>query len=223
MSEHLLEHSNQTLYNVHASDQCLGEYCTIHNMSDHSMRSFPQYWREDRGFMERICPHGVGHPDPDEGRLYGKWDRQHGCDGCCDGSQKDNETVMYLTGMRPDWDDYYLGIAKAVSARGDCVRAQHGAVIVKNHKIVSTGYNGTPPGDCRSCGTSGECPRALDLTAQHSKGEYDLCWATHAEANAIIRASWDDLNGSTIYVTGTPCPGCTKLIYSSNIVRVVTA
>jgi len=121
---------------------------------------------------------------------------------------------------RPSWDDYYFGIAQAVSARGDCVRAQHGAVVVKDHKIVSTGYNGTPPG-AKSCGDTGECPRALDPSSEHSKGNYDLCWATHAESNALLRASWSDLQGSTIYITGEPCPGCLKLIKSSGIKRVV--
>lgn len=104
--------------------------------------------------------------------------------------------------------------------RGDCTRAQHGAVVVKEHKIVSTGYNGTPPGDDRSCGKTGLCPRALDTTAKHSEGNYDLCWATHAESNALLRASWDDLHGATLYVTGKPCPGCAKLIASAGITQV---
>ena len=123
--------------------------------------------------------------------------------------------------FRPSWDDYYLDIAKAVSARGDCVRAQHGCVIVKDHSIVSTGYNGTPAGDDRSCGTTGQCPRALDAAAGHSKGEYDLCWATHAESNALLRASWDVLQGATAYITGAPCSGCVKLLSSSGVTRVV--
>ena len=122
---------------------------------------------------------------------------------------------------RPSWDEYYLGIAKAVSARGDCVRAQHGAVVVKDHKIVSTGYNGTPPGDTRSCGSTGECPRALNPEARHGEGDYDLCWATHAESNALLRASWQDLIGATLYITGQPCSGCSKLIKSAGIARVI--
>jgi len=121
---------------------------------------------------------------------------------------------------RPDWDDYYLGIARAVAARADCVRAKHGAVVVKDHKIVSTGYNGTPAGDPRSCGATGQCPRALDASARHGHGDYDLCWATHAESNALLRASWDDLRGATMYITGAPCPGCAKLIKSAGIDRV---
>lgn len=123
---------------------------------------------------------------------------------------------------RPSWDEYYLGIAKAVSARGDCVRAQHGAVVVKNHKIVATGYNGAPPGSPNSCGATGACPRNHDPNAVHSEGQYDLCWATHAEANALMRASWEEMQEATIYITGKPCPGCTKLINSAGIARIVT-
>lgn len=137
--------------------------------------------------------------------------------------QKPKVTIEpeYIPIRRPDWDDYYLGIATAVSARGDCIRRQHGAVIVKNHKIVATGYNGSPAGSDKSCGATGECPRNLDPNAKHSQGEYDLCWATHAEANALLRASWEEMQGATIYITGEPCPGCRKLIASSGIDRVV--
>ena len=115
-----------------------------------------------------------------------------------------------------------MNIAMAVSLRGDCARRQHGAIIVKNHKIISTGYNGTPPGDERSCGTTGQCPRNLDSGAVHGKGDYDLCWATHAEANALLRASWEELQDSTIYITGEPCPGCSKLIASAGISKIIT-
>ncbi len=55
------------------------EYCCIHYSSDHHMLGWPQNWREDKGQMERVCPHGIGHPDPDD--LY--TDTVHGCDGCC--------------------------------------------------------------------------------------------------------------------------------------------
>lgn len=123
---------------------------------------------------------------------------------------------------RPSWDDYYLGIAKAVSARGDCSRRQHGAVIVKNHSIVSTGYNGTPPGSSNSCFETKNCPRALDPSAKHSQGTYDECWAVHAEANAIVRASWEELQDSTIYITGHPCHGCLKLIQAAGISRMIS-
>lgn len=81
-----LEHSNTWLTNVHPADACAPYPCTIHNRTDHRMRSFPQHWRDDRQIMERICPHGVGHPDPDE--RFEPEDSQwiHGCDGCCLGA-----------------------------------------------------------------------------------------------------------------------------------------
>lgn len=66
-------------FNVHDRDQCCGEFCCIHNPSDHHMRLWPQLWRDDRKMMERACLHGVGHPDPDDRSA----DRTHGCDGCC--------------------------------------------------------------------------------------------------------------------------------------------
>jgi dCMP deaminase len=123
---------------------------------------------------------------------------------------------------RPDWDTYYLDVARSIAARGDCARRQIGAVIVKGHTIVSTGYNGTPPGDDRSCFATGLCPRNLDPDAQHSAGDYDGCWASHAELNALLRASWSDMQEATIYVTGKPCGGCAKAIASAGIVRVVS-
>ncbi len=75
------------LANVHPAEQCRGRPCVLHNPSDHHMRSWPTHFRGDRGLMERTCPHGVGHPDPDDlawhvsqGRT---WQGVHGCDGCC--------------------------------------------------------------------------------------------------------------------------------------------
>jgi len=79
-----LEHSSVRLKDVHPEDQCLKEFCTIHNRSKHHMRHLPQNWREDLGIMERICEHGVGHPDPDEFMLSKDiYNSIHGCDGCC--------------------------------------------------------------------------------------------------------------------------------------------
>lgn len=72
----------QPLYSVHEPSKCAGEACCIHNPSDHHMRTWPQHWRGDRRIMERLCPHGVGHPDPD-GQIPDGDNRTHGCDGCC--------------------------------------------------------------------------------------------------------------------------------------------
>jgi hypothetical protein len=78
-----LENTDQEIW-IHPNYACKGAHCTVHNRSDHSMRSFPQHWRSDRAMMERICPHGIGHPDPDEYKLIGsKYEGVHGCDGCC--------------------------------------------------------------------------------------------------------------------------------------------
>lgn len=72
--------------NTHAPDQCMGPVCCIHNPSDHPMRDFPQQYRFDRRIMERVCPHGVGHPDPDDLRIWlGEEPVLHGCCGCCSG------------------------------------------------------------------------------------------------------------------------------------------
>ena len=79
---------------VHPKEECKGEFCVIHNPSFHKMRGWATNWREDRGLMERVCVHGVGHPDPDDlafkelnfqqnGKVYTKYESIHGCDGCC--------------------------------------------------------------------------------------------------------------------------------------------
>jgi hypothetical protein len=69
-----------TLVNVHPSTECAGVHCTIHNPSNHTLRHLPLHWRDDRKIFERICEHGVGHPDPDTPPGV---DVVHGCDGCC--------------------------------------------------------------------------------------------------------------------------------------------
>lgn len=84
-----LENTTVVLTNVHPEFRCEGRPCPIHNLTDHSMRDFPQHFRMDNGLMERICPHGIGHPDPDalpffEERGLRGFD-VHGCDGCCHG------------------------------------------------------------------------------------------------------------------------------------------
>lgn len=77
--------------NVHPADQCAGmigannkPICCIHNPSNHHMIAWPQNWRADKGMMERLCPHGIGHPDPDDLKVINTdWAGVHGCDGCC--------------------------------------------------------------------------------------------------------------------------------------------
>lgn len=81
----------QVIHNVHPEEVCAAEDCAVHNPSDHHMRSWPQYFRTDRGITERICEHGIGHPDPDHMTWYAschnpqdtRTEGIHGCDGCC--------------------------------------------------------------------------------------------------------------------------------------------
>jgi len=84
MAKYKLHKSNQVLTNVHSKTKCKGEYCCIHNPSKHHMSDWQQVWREDKGAMERVCEHGIGHPDPDD-PYYSmtKHAGVHGCDGCC--------------------------------------------------------------------------------------------------------------------------------------------
>lgn len=117
---------------------------------------------------------------------------------------------------RPNWDQYFLGIAQAVAARGECTRARVGAVIVKENRILATGYNGVEAGK-PSC-LDGACPRGLSNVVRRSEGGpgYDVapCIALHAEDNAISDAFARGLEprGCTIYLTKEPCPRCIVLL-----------
>lgn len=129
----------------------------------------------------------------------------------------ERQAALDAVRARPDWDTYFLNISKAVSTRADCRRSRVGAVIVKDHRIVSTGYNGSPAGD-KSC-LAGECPRGL-LTGDQGS-DYSNCLAIHAEANALVYANRSDCENATLYVTREPCTDCAKLIRASGIKRVV--
>jgi hypothetical protein len=91
MSDWYATGTGQIIHNVHHPSACEGRPCVMHHPSDHSMINFPTHWREDRGIMERICPHGIGHPDPDGlayiemamGPKIARAEGIHGCDGCC--------------------------------------------------------------------------------------------------------------------------------------------
>ncbi|ASZ75469.1 dCMP deaminase [Mycobacterium phage Kimona] len=116
---------------------------------------------------------------------------------------------------RPDWDTYFLNIAKVVAERSDCERRKVGAVVVKDRRIRATGYNGAPAG-MPGCG---DCPRRLSGVA--SRTDYNSgagkCVAVHAEANALLYCNREDLVGASIYITRPPCPDCEKLINAVGI------
>lgn len=129
--------------------------------------------------------------------------------------------------IRPGWDEYFIGIAKAVAERATCLRRKYGAVITKDNTIVSTGYNGAPVG-MKDCLAVGKCTRKK-LQIPHGE-RYELCHSVHAEANAIIRASAHELEGATIYISGNesaeechsePCMMCKRIILNAKIKRVI--
>lgn len=131
----------------------------------------------------------------------------------------------YMSMDRPGWDEYFLGIAQAISLRADCTRRRVGVAVVKNNRIVSTGYNGAPSGD-RGC-MQGACPRGFYTAEELPPGSsYDTgagaCIAVHAEANALLYADRDKTEGATLYCTDEPCDGCTRLIRGAGILRVVS-
>ena len=114
---------------------------------------------------------------------------------------------------RPSWDEYFMQITFQVARRSTCPRAAVGAVIVRDKRILTTGYNGAPTNlpHCTEAGclmVNGHCVRTL-----------------HAEQNAIIQGALHgvDVSGSTIYVTHQPCLICAKMIINAGIQRVVYA
>lgn len=84
---------------VHNAYNCAVDPCPIHAPSDHHMRDWPTHWRADRRIMERICPHGIGHPDPD--CMNAIMDNVHGCDGCCQSPETEYERLANHIGDRP--------------------------------------------------------------------------------------------------------------------------
>jgi dCMP deaminase len=122
---------------------------------------------------------------------------------------------------RPDWDAYYLRIAAAVAERASCRRRRVGAVLVLARRIVATGYNGAPPGLPHCIDAGRECLR--ERMGVPSGERHELCYALHAEQNAVIQAArvGESLSGAVLYVTTTPCSLCARVIVSAGIREVV--
>jgi dCMP deaminase len=120
---------------------------------------------------------------------------------------------------RPDWDEYFLKVAMLVAERSTCRRHHIGAVIVRNKRILSTGYNGAASGmkDCLELG----CLR--DELKIPSGTRHEICRAIHAEQNAIIQAGLHGtkIEGATMYITHFPCMICAKMIVNSKINKLV--
>ncbi len=123
------------------------------------------------------------------------------------------------TAERPDWDEYFMEIANVVALRSNCLRRHVAAVIVKDRRIISTGYNGTPRG-IRNCNEGG-CPRCASRAPSGTHlGE---CLCSHGEENAIVQAAYHGIcvKDSTLYTTYSPCLLCAKMIINAGIREVV--
>ena len=124
-----------------------------------------------------------------------------------------------LAFSRPDWDEYFMGIARVVASRSNCVKRKVAAVVTLEKRIISTGYNGTPRGTT-NCNEGG-CPRCNDLAPGGTR--LDECLCSHAEENAITQAAYHgvSLKSGSIYTTFSPCLQCTKMIINAGLVEVV--
>ena len=119
---------------------------------------------------------------------------------------------------RPSWDEYFLSIARVVASRSNCVKRKVAAVITRDRRIISTGYNGTPRGT-RNCNEGG-CPRCNAFAEGGTR--LDECLCSHGEENAITQAAFHGVSvrGGTLYSTFSPCLMCTKMIINAGIEEV---
>jgi dCMP deaminase len=122
---------------------------------------------------------------------------------------------------RPNWDQYFLGIAELVAKRSTCLRRKVGALVVRDRRILATGYNGTPSG-IRHCSEVGCLREKLKIP---SGERHELCRGLHAEQNVLLQASLHgvSLKDSVLYATYQPCIICAKMIINAGIKEVVIA
>jgi dCMP deaminase len=120
---------------------------------------------------------------------------------------------------RPSWDEYFMKIAEDVATRATCIRRKVGAVIVKDRRILTTGYNG-PPAGISHC-TPETCLRTLYNVPSGER--HELCRGLHAEQNAIIQAAYHGVSvrDAIIYITHQPCSICTKMLINSGIGKYI--
>lgn len=117
--------------------------------------------------------------------------------------------------FRPSWDDYFMAIAHLAATRSTCDRLRAGAVMVKDRRILSTGYNGAPPGMPHCDGEAG-----------HLMEEGHCIRTVHAEENCVLQAAalgGVSSRGATIYATHSPCYHCLKKLIVAGVVRIVAA
>ena len=119
---------------------------------------------------------------------------------------------------RPSWNQYFMSITRMVATRSTCLRRHVGAILVKEKRILSTGYNGAPAG-LKHCIEVG-CLR--EEASIPSGTRHELCRALHAEQNAIVQAAYHGISiaGSTLYCTNKPCVICSKMLINAGIKRI---
>ena len=120
---------------------------------------------------------------------------------------------------RPDWDTYFMDIVELVSKRSTCCRRAVGSGLVRDHRILATGYNGAPS-KLKHCLDIGCLREQLKIP---SGERHELCRGLHAEQNAVIQAALHGVNtkGSTLYCTNHPCVICAIMIINAGVVRIV--
>ena len=119
---------------------------------------------------------------------------------------------------RPSWNDYFMGIADLVAGRATCIRRKVGAVLVKDRRILCSGYNGAPAG-LPHCGETGCLRRQLNVP---SGVKHELCRGVHAEQNVIIQAAYHGVAvaGASLYCTNQPCSICAKMLVNAGIQEI---
>lgn len=126
---------------------------------------------------------------------------------------------MNETDDRPSWENYFMDIAQRVATRSTCLRRAVGAVVVKDKRILTTGYNGAPS-NVRHCLESGCLREKLNVA---SGQRHELCRGIHAEQNAIIQAALHgvSIKDATLYCTNLPCAICAKMIINAGIKKII--
>ena len=121
---------------------------------------------------------------------------------------------------RPSWDEYFMEITKLVATRSTCLRRQVGAILVKEKRILATGYNGAPTG-LKHCYDRGGCLRQKEKIPSGQR--HELCRAIHAEMNVLLQASSYGVNikGSTLYATNQPCILCAKMLINAGVKDII--
>ncbi len=122
---------------------------------------------------------------------------------------------------RPSWDEYFMEFARLAARRSSCLRRSVGAVLVRDKRVLATGYNGVPSG-ITHCSETGCLREKLKVP---SGERHELCRGLHAEQNAIIQAAHHGIRieGSILYCTTHPCVICTKMLINAGITEIVYA